>query len=247
MKRKFSSEMNLFPEFQEEGEFTKYTPKELKSVLDVPLICGCRTQNGKICNSKPKFKNNLTPSVWRCGMHLHQSKAKNTMQNREGSWRYAICMSLHVANTTCDTHAIERDTCYYCKKCLDKSINKNVKTSIDHIFPLISSGQPTQKMIECSQNKIVCCSSCNSNKGNKDAITWCESQNIDDQTIDDLKHRISMIPSFSTDIFTNIIKPKFYIATSIISKIATWVSEPGNDENLKKQLLYDIVNIINEC
>jgi 5-methylcytosine-specific restriction endonuclease McrA len=226
-----------------DNDFTKVSKSELKSSIIVPLICGCIQKNGTKCTAKPTFQHKNKPDMWRCGKHIKTSKSsKNTLHSREGSWRYATAMSLHIANSNVETTVEYSDTCFYCKTKLDKTTKK----ATDHIFPVIIKGQPTQKIINSKNNKVICCSICNSQKGNKDPLQWVENKNFGNEVKDSLQKKIKNIPTFTNEVFGNIIFPKFNKAIAIIHRVAVWVSEPGNDPETEEIFISDIKDILHK-
>lgn len=224
-------------------DFIKFSKSELKSLINVPLICACIQKNGTKCTAKPTFQHKNKLDIWRCGKHIkNQKSSKNTLHSREGSWRYATAISLHCANSNVETTVEDSDTCFYCKNKIDK---KN-KKAIDHIFPVIIKGQPTRKIIDSKNNKVICCSICNSQKGNKDPIQWVSQNNLGHEVKSSLENKIKDIPTFTNEVYENIISKKFNKAIAIINRIAVWVSEPGNDRETEEIFKSDINDILQQ-
>ncbi len=225
---------------QEEIIWIKYNKIEIKNIENVPTECGCIQKNGSSCKVIPTFKNKNNPNIWRCGKHINTKKnTKNTMHDREGSWRYSIAMSLQVANSYTESSIEDSDICFYCKI----ELNKTTKKAIDHIYPVIEKKKPTKHIINNKHNKIICCSTCNSSKGNKDPLQWISSKKFGEDVKDSLIEKSKKIPSFDTNTFVNVILYKYNIATAILGIISAWVSEPGNSPEALENMITDIVNI----
>lgn len=225
---------------QEEIIWIKYNKKELKNIENVPTECGCIQKNDSYCKVKPTFRNKNNPNIWRCGKHTNtKKKTKNTMHDREGSWRYSIAMSLQEANSCTESSIEDRNTCFYCKI----ELNKTTKKAIDHIYPVINNKLPTKHIINNKYNKIICCAACNSSKGNKDPLLWINSKNFEEDVKETLIEKSKKIPSFDTKTFQNVILYKYNIAVAILTRISAWVSEPGNSAESLENMITDIVNI----
>lgn len=225
---------------QDEIIWIKYNKIQLKNIENNPTECGCIQKNGSSCKVIPTFKNKNNPNIWRCGKHTNtKKKTKNTMHDREGSWRYSIAMSLQEANSFTESSIEDRNTCFYCKI----ELNKTTKKAIDHIYPVINNKMPNNYIINNTHNKIVCCSKCNSSKGNKDPLEWVSSQNFEEDVKESLIEKSKKIPSFDTNTFENVILYKYNIAVAILNKTSVWVSEPGNSPEALENMITDIVNI----
>jgi hypothetical protein len=238
-KRSLLLDDDILSTQEPEHNFIEHTKKMCLLVENVPQVCGVRTHNGKACQNTPRFQNRTKPSEWCCGQHTKQKNPKNTLSHRVGSYRYATCMSLQVANASCDTNfSVFSDTCVYCKKTIGK--NK----SIDHIYPLIIKGEPTRKMVHSVHNKVMSCGNCNSGKNNTDAITFCEKNNVDSDTIAILREKMNNVPEFQENIYNDVIIPKYKITMSIYKLFSKWCEQTGNDTRSKDMLILEINDIL---
>ena len=207
--------------------------------------CIAHTNDGKRCSKKAKFQHTNNNELMVCYQHTKPKKQKNTMLDREGSWKYAICMSLQVANTPFSIEkyddTMDANVCFYCKK--DFKESKLTKT-FDHIYNLIDKGgKPTNKMIADANNKILCCSLCNSSKGNKDVVTWALSKDLSHDTIKKIEERKQCVPNFPQDVYAeNILKP-FDIACALTKEVSLWVAG-GDYSNRSKAELFCKISCI---
>ena len=216
--------------------------------IDCSSICVSNTNAGTRCTKVAKFQHVNYPDWFVCSQHTRAKKHKNTMLNREGSWKYAICMSLHVANTphAIETHDDTMDTsvCFYCKKNLKDS---KLTRSFDHIYNLIDKGgKPTNKMIIDSNNKVFCCSLCNSSKGNKDVIKWAVEKDLSRDMIRKIEDRKRSVPIFEEDVYINKILKPFEISTALIKEISLWLASGDYSSDANETLLSKIRNILCE-
>ena len=75
------------------------------------------------------------------------------------------------------------------------------KQTIDHIFPLMTDGQPTQKMVLCYQNLGLCCSACNSSKSNKCHEQWMLNKQYSTNRLVLINEQVDLVPTFSDEIY----------------------------------------------
>ena len=214
--------------------------------INEKFSCVAHTNDGRRCSNKAKFRNRNNNELMVCYQHTKPKKQKHTMLDREGPWKYAICMSLQVANVASSIEkyddTIDTNVCFYCKKNFKE--NKLTKT-FDHIYNLIDKGgKPTQKMIVDANNKILCCSLCNSSKGNKDVIEWALSKDLSVDIIKKIEERKESVPNFSHDMYTeNILKP-FDIACSLTKEVSLWVAGGDYCKSSKAKLFCKISCIL---
>ena len=131
----------------------------------------------------------------------------------------------------CVTDIDNIEQCVYC--CADVSNNQ-----IDHIFPLIQKGgQPNRHITESPLNKVPCCQSCNSSKGNKEVLDWMVNiRKCPQERIDKIKRRMEKVPKWDEKKY-QLMNIKFDIAMKFqeyARKICE--SKVTNDNDLQKEL-----------
>lgn len=181
-----------------------FDPKEMKRTHDTVHYCKGTSERGKPCTHKASYLFEST-NKWYCGLHAKPKRVRNSLYDRKGSFHYSASISIHSCHREVDPTRIDhRDECFYCKKSL-----ANEHTCIDHIESVIKDGKPNTKRIHSCINKVLCCTHCNSSKGNTDPIQWAIKRNLSESTIKDLRSRMDRIPTFGAEeVDTNLNKYK---------------------------------------
>jgi hypothetical protein len=194
------------------------------SILTPTINGAC---NNGICNNKPHLKknsveskkdkctgqktngvyctNNAFEGLFKddkpvCKMHIKPKNVKNSLYDRAGSTRYALCITMNKTPPSnykekeeLPVHEFDKDKCFYCE------INK--ATLIDHIYPVIYQKLPTVYYVESVHNKVPCCKKCNESKGNKDPNLFIKTKinNVDvlQEKFDIMDKVLSNIPMYS--------------------------------------------------
>ena len=129
--------------------------------------------------------------------------SKNTLHSRKSSIQYYVANSLHRLYTPQEYLQEGHNDLMKSKRCIYCGIEFSTvqKQTIDHIFPLMTDGQPTQKMVLCYQNLGLCCSACNSSKSNKCHEQWMLNKQYSTNRLVLINEQVDLVPTFSDEIY----------------------------------------------
>ena len=214
-------------------EYRHFTLKEIKRIHNTFKYCEGTSERGQPCKHKASYLLESNQK-WYCGLHNKPRRVRNSLYDRKGSFHYSASVSIHSCQQELDPIQIDfQDQCFYCKKSLS-----NEHTCIDHIESVIKDGKPNTKRINSCLNKVLCCTHCNTSKGNTDPVQWAIKRNLPERTIDDIRTRLDKIPTFcEEEVKTNLSK---YQISKDLYDIIIFVctsSDPGYVETLKNKLL----------
>jgi hypothetical protein len=141
----------------------------------------------------------------RTKVHRNDSKRiriKNSIHNRMSSTRYSVAITLHALffddykYKSCENNddVQEQLVCFYC----DTSLIDKYR-AVDHIYPVIVNRKPSNRLVLSNWNKVVCCTSCNSQKSNHDCIQWMKQKGLNNEKIIRMKKRMSNIGLLTAD------------------------------------------------
>lgn len=216
------------------------------SPIEYQCICTAITYSGKRCANKAKFVNNINNEKIVCSLHTKDLIPKNTLHDRRGSFRYAVHKTLQHKNTPTSSNVLCNDdtsTCFYCKKNFSEH---KLKRSIDHIFNLINKGgEPTQRMVESQHNKVLCCSICNSSKGNGDAITWANTQHLSETTINSIIERKKHVLVFDDDTYKEKLLLPYNLSMCLYESLNNYLSKSNPIEIFFRHIVKDFINVTN--
>ena len=237
-----------------ENVWTEYKTKKLRDMVypDAPLQCNYKIKSNthSHCACFPRFfceEKNL----WRCGKHKTESNKrkyseKDTLKKRVGSIRYMTSMTLTRTFITdeqleaCVAYDddIKENVCAYCDA---EALNNKT----DHILPVVQKGgKPGIHIAEYPLNKVPCCQSCNSSKGNKEVLDWMINTKIcSEERVQKIKRRMEKVPKWNEETY-QVMNLKFDIAM----KIQVFVREfcESNGTNVQKDINNMLTKIANE-
>ena len=157
------------------SSYVQFTKKERSALYPhAPHMCGASTLKGTLCTLTPLCL--TSENVWRCKTHAKTKvNTKNSIRQRMGCIRYSVCMTIQAKFVIPDetNPLVSPERCTYCAADLTRP---EIHSATDHIFPLIENCKPTPYIAESANNKVPCCKSCNTSKGNKNALEWWDEK-----------------------------------------------------------------------
>ena len=218
--------------------YKHFTSKEMKGIHSDTKYCDGCSEKGVPCKKKASYwlESNNT---WYCGLHNKPRRVKNSLYDRKGSFHYSASLSIHSSHPLLeDVSTTSREECFYCKKSL-----VDQHKCMDHIESVIKDGKPNTKYVNSVYNKVLCCTHCNTSKGNTDPIEWATRKNLSEATVWDIKTRMEKIPTFNQNEVRENLK-KYKIAKDLYDIIIfVCTSEVGYVDMLKNKLLMLICEV----